>query len=172
MKLIEGMKKLKILEKKIQGNTERISEYAALPSNRKPHFGTSEAQRKEIQSLLQSNIDMGQEYLKLKRQIDYTNIMIKTQINKSQMSISNMLQIERKIGNLMSLSYAALSDRKAEIEIAQGRMKGDSSVNVERYYNETEKYAGMQVFQGIQDEISLKLETINATTDILEVPDL
>jgi hypothetical protein len=168
MKLIEGMKNLKVLEKKIAHNTEYIMEYAALPSTRKPHFGTSEEQRKQVQSLIQSNIDMGKEYLALKSKVDMTNLKTNVQIGKETYTIADLLLIKRKIGKSMEYTYQALTDTKAEQQIAQNRSK-DVPVQVERYYNETDKHAGIQFWQNLQDEIEVRLETINATTELVEL---
>lgn len=45
MKLIEGMKKLKVLEKHIDRNTEHLVLYSSAPSNEKPTFGDDKEQR-------------------------------------------------------------------------------------------------------------------------------
>lgn len=166
--LIQGMKALKVLEKKIKHNTEQIMGYAALPSTQRPQYGTDEEQRKQVQALIQSNLDMGAEYLKLKRRVDTTNLQTQVQIGKNTYTIADLLLVKRSMGKLMEATYQALTDKLAEQMIAQTRTK-DVPVHVERYYNETDKHTGLQFWQNLQDEIEVRLETINATTELVEI---
>jgi hypothetical protein len=168
MKLIEGMKQLKIIEKKIDHNTRRITEYAALPSTLKPQFGTDDEQRKQVQSLIQSNIDLASEYMNIKQRVDLTNLKTEVRIGTQIYTISAMLMIKRNMGVLMMSTYLALSDKTAELAVSQNRSK-EVPIHVERYYNETDKHNGIQRWQSLLDEIEIRLETINATVDLVDL---
>lgn len=174
MKLIEGMKKLKVIEKRMTTNSERINQYATILSTERPHFGTDSEQRKEVQSLIQANTDLAQEYLNLKKRVDLTNIQTLVTITKERYSISDLLQLRRNIARLMRNTYFALNDKQAEARLAlHGRQAsiqtGEKPPRVERFYDEKDKYAGLQRWQDLEDEIETRLEVINATTELVEI---
>lgn len=169
MKLIEGMKQLKVIEKRIQHNTERINQYAAIVSSERPIFGTDVEQRKQVEGLIQANTDLAKEYLRLKKRVDLTNIQTQVTIGKEIFSISDLLQIRRGIAKLMKATYNALNDKPAEQRLAQVRMQGlEKPPRVERMYDETRKYEGLQHWQSLEDEIEQRLEVWNATTELIE----
>lgn len=76
MKLIEGMKKLKIYEKQMERNSLQIQQNASAPSNEIPPFGTPDAQRDHIKGLVQANTDLLSEYLHLKQRVDMTSVFL------------------------------------------------------------------------------------------------
>jgi neutral trehalase len=171
MKLIEGMKTLRVIQKRIQQNAERINEYAAIVSTEKPTYGSELEQRKQVESLIQSNLDLSREYLNLKKTIDYTNLMTKVTIGKDTFSISDLLQIRRNIANLMIGTFDALNERKAEARLLRIKaITSDKAPRIERMYDENTKFEGLQYWQGLKDEIEIRLEVINATTELLDVP--
>jgi len=170
MKLIEGMKKLKVIEKKIQHNTQRINEYAAIVSSERPIFGTEVAQRTQIQELIQSNKDLASEYLSLKKRVDLTNIKSMVSIGKDTFSISDLLQIQRNVAKLMKETFSALNDREAQGRLQSIRQhSAEKPPHIDRMYDENEKHKGLQYWQGLEDEIETRLEVINATTDLIEL---
>jgi hypothetical protein len=171
MKLIEGMKHLKVIEKKMGHNAVRISEYAAIVSTEKPIFGTEVEQRKQVEQLIQSNTDLATEYLNLKKRVDLTNIQTQVTIGKQTFSISDLLQIKRTVAKLMETTYQALNDQLAERRLVGMRQQagGDKVARVERMYDETRKYEGLQHWQALRDEIETRIEVINATTELIEL---
>lgn len=171
MKLIEGMKQLKITEKKMSHNADRISEYAAIISSEKPIFGTEAEQRKQVGALIQSNTDLAKEYLRLKARVDLTNLQTQVTIGKETFTIADLLQIKRNVAGLMKLTYTSLNDKKAEYRLQSIRLgaTGTKPPHIERMYDETAKYQGLQYWQGIEDEIETRLEVINAMTELVEI---
>lgn len=169
MTLIQGMKKLKIIQKKITDNTARIREYAALPSTMKPHFGTADEQRKQVNGLMQANIDLIKDYIDLKKRVDQTNLETRVTIGSQEFTIAALLVLRRGMGKMMIDTWLALDDKLVERTVATMRNK-DNPVYTERYYDEQVKHAGLQKAQTLMDEIELRLETINATTALVEHP--
>ena len=168
MKLIEGMKNLKVIEKKIQHNTSRIQEYAAIVSVERPIFGTEAEQRKQVESLIQANADLANEYLALKKKVDLTNIQTQVTIGKVAYSISDLLQIKRTVANLMRGTYAALNDDTASGKLLSYRgTASEKTPHVERMYDENMKNTGLRNWQDLQDEIETRIEVINATTELV-----
>jgi len=172
MKLIEGMKSLKVIEKKMVHNKERINEYAAIVSTEKPIFGTEAEQRKQVEQLIQANTDLATEYLNLKKRVDLTNIQTQVTMGKKVYSISDLLWIKRSIGKAMETTFQALNDQLAERRLVGIRQQpgGKEPGHVERMYDETRKYDGLQFWQGLKDETENRIEVINATTDLVELP--
>jgi len=48
MKLVEAMKKLQIITKRMDSNTKDITRYSSIMSNERPEFGSEEEQKKEV----------------------------------------------------------------------------------------------------------------------------
>ena len=65
--LIEAMKKLRIIEKKMTNNAGSIQRYASMVSTEKTLFETDLKQRVEIKALIQSNKDLMERYLDFKK---------------------------------------------------------------------------------------------------------
>lgn len=173
MKLIEAMKRIKVIEKQIASNSGRISEYAAIVSTERPAFGTEDAQRKEIRGLIQSSEDLLLEYLRLKSAVLKTNLVTTVAIQGRNYSVADLLVLRRGGAKLMKQTYASLSTQNADHRLglvgrASVAQTGEKSPHVERMYDEKEKHAGIQKWQDLEDEIEMRLETINAVTDLVE----
>ncbi|MBW2632272.1 MAG: hypothetical protein JRC90_11065 [Deltaproteobacteria bacterium] len=174
LKLIEGMKKLKVLEKHMQRNAERIQQYASIPSNEKPYFGDEKTQMAEVKQLIQSNEDLLDEYLHLKKRVDMTNLTTKVTIGKNAFTLADLLILRRGLSKRMQQTFHALNDRFADERIKgyQQRIStqaGEKPVHVVRLYDEKEKFERLQYWQGLDDEIEQRLEVINATTDLVTI---
>ena len=69
MKIIEALKKLKIIDDRMQRNINEIYQYAARVSTELAAFGDDVKQKAEVQSRVQSNKDLFLEYLKLNKSV-------------------------------------------------------------------------------------------------------
>jgi hypothetical protein len=167
MKLIEAMKKIKVIEKRIVDQTAKITEYAAKPSNEKPVFETEEKQKKEVKSLLQSNEDLLNDLLTLKTQVEYTNLVTKIEIDGKNFSISEMLVLKRKGAQLMKKTYEALNTTMLEHKI-RNYSNQSKDISLDRFYSEDEKNINLSKWQSIYDNIDSRLEVVNATIDLIE----
>ena len=171
MKLIEGMKKLKVLEKHMERNSERIQQYASIPSNEVPYFGDQKVQKEEVAKLIQSNEDLLKEYLHLKKRVDMTNLQTPVTIGKDSFTLADLLILRRGLSKRMQTTFHALNDKYAEDRIRGYQQRivtqsGEKPVHVLRLYDEKEKFERLQYWQGLDDEIEQRLEVINATTDL------
>jgi predicted nucleic acid-binding Zn-ribbon protein len=169
MKIVEAMKELKLIEKKIARNTDSIQKYSAQLSNERPYFTTPEAQSKEIRSLVQANGDLIDNYIALKGKIERTNLEITIEMDGRKYSLSELLVLKRKLAGLMAKTYEAMNDNSAkQSERLIMRSGSDKEIRVERFYDEREKMEGLRKWQDFVDNIDSRLEVINATTDIVE----
>lgn len=175
LKLIEGMKKLKVLEKHIDRNTERIYMYSSCPSNEKPTFGDEREQRKQVEELIQSSKDLLTEYLHLKQRVDLTNLMTTVTIGKREFKLIDLLILRRGLAKRMEKTYHALSTDYADKRLSQMQRNialqpGEKPPHSIRFYDEKEKFENLQDWQTLQDEIEQRLEVINATTEMHLIP--
>ena len=172
MKLIEGMKKLKVLEKKLDRNAEQIQMYASAPSNEKPAFGNEKDQREQVQSLIQSSKDILAEYMNLYQRVSMTNLSTTVTIGTRTFKLIDLLVLRRGQAKRMGKTFSALNTAYADGRLAQmGRtvQPGEKPPVALRFYDETKKMEAMQDWMSLQDEIEQRLEVINATTQLVEV---
>jgi len=169
MKIIEALKKLKVIEKRMEKNRQQITQYASMISTERPIFDTEEKQRKEVSSLIQSNTDLMKEYLDLKGKIEKTNITVKVEMGGVQYSISDLLLIKRKMAKVMMSTYEALNTSAGQSRLRQVSIgAGERSPQVVQLYDEKDKIAGLDKWQDLYHNIDSRLEVINATTDLME----
>jgi len=169
MKIIEGLKKLKVIEKRMEKNRNQITQYASMVSIERPIFNTEENQRKEVASLIQANNDLLKEYLDLKGKIEKTNFTFKVEMGGVMYTISDLLVIKRKLAKVMMQTYEALNNSAGQSRIRNVSIgAGERSPQVVLFYDEKAKLAGLDVWQDLYNNIDSRLEVINATTDLVE----
>jgi len=168
MKIVEGLKRLRVIEKRLAANRESITRYSSMVSTEKPLFETEDKQRKEVTSLIQSCNDLVNEYLKTKKQIEQTNLKITVEIGGVNYTISDLLTIKRKLSNLMVKTFYALNDSAGESRLRHASPVEGKTPHVVRFYKEELRNDGLRLWQDLYDNIESRLEVINATTDLIE----
>ena len=168
--ITEGLKKLKLLSKRMTKNCEEIEKYSSLLSNEKPIFDTETKQRDEVAKLIQANTDLEKEYCRIKAMVDYTNLVTKVVIDNEERTIHSWLTVLRKTGNLMIQTFKSLSSSEAKRNQIRYRDKENSSPTVIRLYDENEKRAGQRKWEDLTETIEGRLEVVNATTMLVEPP--
>lgn len=164
--LTEALKKLRLINKKLRRKSEEITLYSSALEIDKPAFGTDEAQRKEVKSRIQASEDLIKEYLDLKRRIDLTNATTIISVSGNEMTISELLTIKREIGRKALTVYNSLSEDNAKKSMAFRHIEDDKDNRIKRFYDEKMKNDMLKEWYDIIDEIDLKLETINSTTEL------
>src|SRR5258705_12910319 len=101
MKMIEALKELRLLEKKIERNQEYIERYSSMISTQVPTFTTVEEQRAKVHAFIQENIDHAYRKIDLKERINYTNLMTYVTLMGHRWSLQNLLDLQR--GTLASI---------------------------------------------------------------------
>lgn len=173
MTITEGLKKLKLLEKRMMKNCEEISRYSSLLANEKPLFDTEQKQREEVQKLIQSNKDLEKEYCRIKAMVDYTNLMVVVKIDDETRSIHSWLTVLRKTGRALINTYASLTENEASSRQMRFRDKETGMPpTVIRLFDENEKRNGQRKWEDLTSgkTIEGRLEVVNATTQLIEVP--
>lgn len=167
MKLIEGMKHLRLLEKRMVSNYQRVNQYAAMISNERLYFDDDKAQSKEIQGLIQANMDLVTEYLKIKRHIDLTNLQTVIDFEGKRYTIADLIVLKRKLQPFITTTYESLNDTNAMGRIRTMQRTGDVPLTVLRFYSENEKHENLRKWQDMFHSIDSRLEVVNATTELI-----
>lgn len=172
MKIIEALKELKLIEKKIDKNIMEITQYASILNIERPIFESEADQRREIEIRIQSNRDLMNRYLWLKRCIEHTNLVSSIELDGVTYSLIDLLYIKRKMGGKMVSTYSALNTSAADNRIRSGRIAMPTDgrqVNTVMLYDEKKKNIGLSEWQNLVDKIDSRLEVLNATIDLIEI---
>jgi len=165
--IVEAMKRLRVIEKRMAANCSDITRYSSMVSTERPQFESEEIQRKTVKSLVQANTDLVSEYLKLKKKIEFTNLMTEVEIGGIKYRISDLLVIKRKLAKMMQNTYSAMNPSDAEMRIRGVRSPEGQTPSVIRLYSEEDRSKGLRLWQDLYDNIDSRLEVINATTPLL-----
>ena len=173
LKLVEAMKRLKLLEKRMSGNWENITKYSSQLSHEKLVFNTAEEQSREVDALVQSTNDLVWEYMNLKAKIDYTNLYTRVTIRGREYTLAQMLLMKRKLIAVLKSTCQALNSKAAESRLHRAAGLSDGTpISVLTFFDEKKKNADLLYWMEVENEIDSKLEVVNATTDLLEIPEL
>ena len=171
MMIVEGMKTLGIIEKKMNNNTRDIQRYASMVSTERPLFETEDKQKRAIKELTQSNVDLMKRYLDLKTRVEYSNLMTTVEMGGNPYSISELLVIQRKLAAMMLATYNALNDTEGQTRLRMtSQPQTGEAPHVVRFFREEDKRDQQRVWQDLIDNIITRLEVINATTPLLDLP--
>lgn len=169
MMLIEAMKKLRIIEKKMAHNSEDITKYSSMVSTEKTYFDSEATQRREVVHRVQSNTDLMKEYLALKRKIEYTNLVTYVRMEDKTYSISELLVIKRRLAQFMINTYQAMNDNAGNARLRHASSTATTPPHVVRLYDETVRNTGLRGWQDLYHEIDSRLEVVNATTELQDL---
>ena len=117
MMIIEGMKRLRVIKKRMASNIDSVNKYAAIISSERPMFGSEDEQKKEVKEIIQSNLDLLREYLKLKKRIERTNLQTVVEIGGVEYTISDLLILKRELVQLVVNTYDALNVNQAQMRL-------------------------------------------------------
>ncbi len=168
MKIIEALKGLKVIEKRMAGNALEISNYASYVSTERLAFDNEKAQRDEVRGRIQANEDLVVEYLKIKRALERTNLSTTIELDGKKFTICDLLVLKRRLGAFIQATYRALNRSAAENRLRNAPAIGDQRPQIVQLYDEAEKNSKLQKWQNLLDNIESRLEIINATTDLVE----
>jgi hypothetical protein len=172
-KIVEALKRLRIIEKRVEARCKEITRYASGLSGPtyKPLFDTEERQRQEVKSLVQSALDLLKEYHALKRRIEVTNLLTIVTIEGESRSIAEWLIEKRKVSGMILAIYNALNEVAANASRREDRMYpsgGGATPQVTRFYSEEEKNKELRHVMDRTEAIDGRLEVINATTELVD----
>lgn len=174
MKLIEGLKKIKDLQRKIDDLRGKIATNCADIELDTPVYGTPEQQSAQIKEWLQSIHDSVKEILRLRIAIQTTNLQttVKIELNGKAVehSIAEWIHRRRDLAFAERNAWASLTDKglKAQAYNPTGKEGDVELAKVRRYYDPKIKDEKVELFTSEPTTIDAKLEVVNAETDLIE----
>ena len=168
MTILEAMKEMKLIDKKMKDNSAQIQMYSSQPSNEKPLLDSVEIQKKKIKELAQANEDLAVRSCELNARINYTNLFTIVNLEGKKYSINDLLQYRRKLATSVTQTYTAMNDTNYT---SKGNSRiGSSDSVIERYYDNQYKQNKLSEWQDFYHTIDSRLEVVNATTPLAEMP--
>ena len=167
MKIIEALKELPVLDKRIRNQAQQIAEYAGYITSEQPAFETVEAQRKKVSELLQSNEDLAKRYASIKRALAITNATIEVDVAGEKKTISEWITYKANTHNQLHQTYSALNLNAANSRLSSSQIDLTEGVKLERMYSEEYRNKKLEEIRNLNDTIDATLEIVNATTDMV-----
>lgn len=172
MKIIEALKELPVLDKRIQKNTEMLVRYASdvdlnVPDERQTFaFKTRDEQQKEVDALRQSVIDLVHRKARLRRALAITNTEVRVTIEGKEQSIAEWIDFREKGVQQILNMLNALNDTNGRNKMGSTQFDPETGIKIVKFYDEKQRNDEIQKWQDIKDKIDGQLEIINATTDL------
>lgn len=172
MKIIEALKELPLIDKKLQKNAQLIATYAASVDAGTVYnslkFPSVEAQTTEVNALLQSTESLVQRKARIRRALAITNAATSVTIGGHTRTITEWIEYRASGINFISDAYSKLQETNAANDVRNTKFDGTQGIKVVRHYDEKAKNEKLTQLMEIQSKIDTTLETINATTDLIE----
>lgn len=174
MKIIEALKEIPLIEKKIESNMKQISKYAsAVQVGDVIHseFKTAEEQQKVFDGLIQSTKALCYRRGRLRNILAKTNATVTFTLNGETNTITEWLEIRNKtlevLKNLQS-SLTTISGNVALQALPKELFASGAAVQVIKFYDEAFKNSLTDHINNLKYQIDTSLEMLNATTDLVE----
>lgn len=167
MKIIEWLKTLKLIEKKIESKKESLKALSSLLSNEKPLVWESvDTQTKEVTALLQGIFDLENEYITIKCNIEKTNNVTTININGKELSVTWRLTVLRKTKSFVLDTIKYVNTKRAEELLT--RLQSKEWITIIPCFDSKKVSTQFNNYRDMVWEIEAQLEIINATTDMIE----
>jgi hypothetical protein len=169
MKIIEGLKKIKDLQRKASDLRDKIAANCAQMSFESEKYDN---QFGKVDGWLQAHHDIIMEIECLRERIAKTNLEIKVTIdlfgNEVTKSIHNWISRKRDLIDLDIESWDLLTDRGLTDQKVRGSNGEILDFKVIRFYNLELRDKKIDQFKTEKLLIDAKLEIVNAITDLIE----
>jgi len=169
MKIIEGLKEIKLLQKKAEDLREKIRDHSAILSTEKPVY---ENQKDIINGWLQSHHDILERILSLRIRIQDTNLKTPVTIELDgkavTKSIAEWVHRRRDLALLENDAWRMLTDRNLREGIISQTDGQKIKIEIVRYFDPMQRDNMKNLYSSEPTMIDSKLEVINAITDLIE----
>ena len=169
MKIIEALKQLPLLEKRINKNISLLQEYSSdidRAEDTDLPFKTPEAQQKEVNEIMQATEDLVRRRGKIRRALAITNAQVEVEIEGITATITEWIEYRERGMNTLIKMHTALNDNTAQKKVNQGGVDLSKGLKTLRFYDEKERNQKIQDLTITSGMIDSTLETVNAVTDI------
>lgn len=170
MKIIEALKEIPLIEKKIDRNAELLQKYSSdiIIGEQGYVFQTEENQKLQVSSLLQSTQDLVKQRAALKRKLAVTNTQVTVTIEGMSMTISEWIEFKNWGINKIHFSFQMLNESNASRQLNLIAADVEKGVRRIRFYDEAEKNKVINFYSELASKVTAQLEIVNATTDLVE----
>lgn len=178
MKLIEGLKEVKRLNKKLDDLRMKVNKHCAHSSLKEPEYG--DKQRDKVREWIQSYHDTVQRILDLRVAIQRTNleteVTIELEDKQVTKTIAAWIHRRRDLANRDADLYRVLNDDHVEtgtMHAGRGRNPRSEDDLIEvtsiTYYDPELRDRKLSAYSDEPSLIDAKLEIVNAVTDIIGI---
>ena len=169
MKIIEGLKQIKDLQKKAEDIRGKITKHCVHMDYETPMYAN---QGEQIKEWLQAHSDFLKEILRLRVAIQRTNLATEVTIELGGKNvIKNIAEWIHRRRDLATSEFSAwrgLNDRglkEGSIKTSAGEIK---EAKIVRYFDPKERDNRMALYDSEPTIVDSKLEIVNAVTDLIE----
>lgn len=168
MKIIEVLKELPLIDKKVDANVRLLAGYSSDLDicNNTFTVGTFDQQQAHVVGLVQSNRDLIAHKQDLKNRLALTNATVKVDIDGVKKTITQWLEFRNHGIELLRQTISALND-------GAGSSKAQKGINIERgdklvrFFDPVKRDSELAQLMEIKAKIDSTLEIVNATTDLI-----
>lgn len=169
MKLIEGLKQIKDLQRKAEDLRKLVKDNCARSSI---ETDTYSGQAKKVEGWIQSHSDLLKEILRLRVAIQRTNIAtpVTVELNGRAITktIAEWIHRRRDLAAEELKMWNCLTDRGIKEGSGHGPSGDPLEIKIVRFYDPSERDKKKELFQSEPLLIDSKLEVVNAITDMIE----
>jgi hypothetical protein len=168
MKIIQALKELKLLDKRINDNCDKIAKYSSAVEGY-PAFETEQEQEREVAGLVQSNVDLVKRRSELRMAIYKTNMQVVVDTPLGELTIAEAIILRDAGLQYLLKTYASLCDNAGAsgLRQLQGNFDLTNPPKIKRYYKEVEKNNRIEALEDFLGRIDGILEVVNAETEII-----
>jgi len=169
MKIIEGLKQIKELQRKADDLKDKVARHSAYLSNETAVYDN---QKEQVHQWIQSHSDIMKEILRLRIAIQKTNLntMVTMELGGKSVTktIAEWVHRRRDLANNEAVMWSKLTDRQLKEGIQKQSTGQEQEVKIVRCYDPKEKDTMLYLFQSEPSIVDSKLEVVNAVTDLME----
>lgn len=174
MKIIEALKEIPLIEKKIKKNNEDVLRYSATVDNGTPilYFTTLEEQKQKVLSTVQSTKDLVSRRAALRRALALTNAKTEVTIMGLTKTITEWIEYRQFGLTKLKDTFGYIDQSNINARNAASKTPiPDATVGIKvvALYPEEQKNEEMSFLLDLGNSIDTTLEITNATTDLVEV---
>jgi hypothetical protein len=167
MKIIEGLKQIKDLQKKAEDLRDKISKHSAHLDYETPVYPD---QKKQVGEWIQAHSDILKEILKLRIAIQKTNLATKVDIEiggeSVNKTIAEWIHRRRDLAKYEKESWSQLTDRN----LKEGRMQESTGeireIKIIRCFEPEIRDKNIDIYSTEPSLIDARLEVVNAVTEL------
>lgn len=169
MKLIEGLKQIKDLQKKAEDLRDKVKNNCALSSLETSAYPEP---AKQVRKWVQMHSDVVKEILRLRLAVQKTNIATKVKINldgkEVEKTIAEWIHRRRDLAEEEMKIWKSLTDRNVQEGIVKGPSGDPIEIKIQRFYDAEERDNKIELYRQEPMIIDSTLEIVNAITELEE----